>query len=90
MPLQLKPCGSRAAYVRHRRHGEDPCDACVEDNRRYMQKIRELYAQLPADHVPHGRNGFTNYRCRCETCTEANKQRCAEDRQKRRERQAEA
>jgi hypothetical protein len=27
---ELRPCGTRAAYKRHLRHGEDPCDACKE------------------------------------------------------------
>lgn len=26
--MALKPCGTDAAYRRHRRKGEDPCDAC--------------------------------------------------------------
>lgn len=26
------PCGTRAAYERHRRHGEKPCDACRKAN----------------------------------------------------------
>lgn len=25
-----KPCGTTAAYQRHRRKGERPCDACLE------------------------------------------------------------
>lgn len=28
-----KPCGTRAAYVRHRRNGETPCDECRAANR---------------------------------------------------------
>lgn len=28
MARQLKPCGTWAAYQRHRRKGEEPCDAC--------------------------------------------------------------
>jgi hypothetical protein len=27
---QLKPCGTRAAYERHRKHSEKPCDACMK------------------------------------------------------------
>ena len=30
MPRDLKPCGTQAAYKRHLRHGEEPCDACKE------------------------------------------------------------
>jgi hypothetical protein len=27
---ELKPCGTNAAYQRHRRNGEYPCDACLK------------------------------------------------------------
>lgn len=34
----LKPCGTRAAYYRHKRNGEEPCqadrEACARDQRR--------------------------------------------------------
>lgn len=30
----LKPCGTVAAYMRHRRDGEPPCEACKEAKRR--------------------------------------------------------
>jgi hypothetical protein len=33
MARELKPCGTIAAYQRHRRHGEDPCEPCREANR---------------------------------------------------------
>lgn len=29
----LQPCGTHAAYVRHLRHGEVPCEACTKANR---------------------------------------------------------
>lgn len=29
----LAPCGTNAAYWRHRRNGETPCDACTTANR---------------------------------------------------------
>jgi hypothetical protein len=90
MPRQLRPCGTRAAYVRHQRHGEDPCEKCVEGNRLYMQQFREQRAELPADQIPHGTNGYRNYRCRCEICTEGNKQRCARYRRDRAARKAAA
>lgn len=31
-PAGLAPCGTVAAYARHRRRGEDACDACREAN----------------------------------------------------------
>ena len=33
MSRELKPCGTRAAYMRHLRRGEDPCGACRDANR---------------------------------------------------------
>lgn len=30
MPKELQQCGTRAAYQRHRNHGEAPCRACVK------------------------------------------------------------
>lgn len=33
-PAGQKPCGTRAAYDRHRAAGEDPCDACRAEVRR--------------------------------------------------------
>lgn len=32
-PYQSKPCGTNAAYERHRRNGEVACDACLEAHR---------------------------------------------------------
>jgi hypothetical protein len=36
----LSGCGTRAAYRRHLRYGEKPCDECTDANRRgqYMQR----------------------------------------------------
>jgi uncharacterized protein (DUF3084 family) len=31
----VQPCGTRAAYQRHQRHGETPCDTCREASRNY-------------------------------------------------------
>lgn len=32
MSRELKPCGTHAAYQRHRRRGETPCTACLAAN----------------------------------------------------------
>lgn len=32
-----QPCGTAAAYRRHRRHGEEPCTACRDADRRRKQ-----------------------------------------------------
>jgi len=38
MPRELRPCGTNAAYIRHIRKGEKPCEPCrqahLRDNRR--------------------------------------------------------
>jgi len=36
MPRVLQPCGTRAAYKRHVRHGETPCRACKAANAEYV------------------------------------------------------
>jgi hypothetical protein len=33
----VAPCGTKAAYQRHRRHGEIPCAACKQANRDYYR-----------------------------------------------------
>ena len=35
MTRALKPCGTRAAYVRHLSYGQKPCDLCTAANRAY-------------------------------------------------------
>ena len=37
-PRTLKPCGTVAAYRRHTRHGEEPCDACKAAKSRYEKR----------------------------------------------------
>lgn len=32
MTRKLQPCGTRAAYARHRYNNEEPCDACKASN----------------------------------------------------------
>jgi len=39
-PGQLKPCGTQAAYARHRRHGEQPCSACADAHRQHVSYLR--------------------------------------------------
>lgn len=51
MPRQLRPCGTVAAYRRHRNHGETPCEACraavaAYSRARYIPSTRQL--------APHG------------------------------------
>lgn len=36
----LQPCGTNAAYARHRKKGERPCDECLEARARYIRAWR--------------------------------------------------
>jgi len=36
----LQPCGTHAAYQRHRRAGETPCEKCKNGNAVYMRMLR--------------------------------------------------
>jgi WhiB family transcriptional regulator, redox-sensing transcriptional regulator len=38
---ELQPCGTPAAYTRHRRRGEPACEACREANRRKVRERRQ-------------------------------------------------
>ncbi|VEI13227.1 hypothetical protein [Trueperella bialowiezensis] len=55
MAKTVKPCGTPAAYQRHRRAGEEPCDACRaaqrENSRRYRQRKRDGSAAKVNDAV---------------------------------------
>ena len=35
----MKPCGTRAAYLRHQRNGETPCDECRAANNEYAARL---------------------------------------------------
>ena len=41
MPRELEPCGTRAAYQRHRRAGEEPCGPCREAMRAANRQFEE-------------------------------------------------
>ena len=40
MARELKPCGTRAAYDRHRRNEEEPCKECRDANARRGRQNR--------------------------------------------------
>lgn len=49
----LKPCGTYAAYARHKRHDEPVDDACEAALRAYMKRQNQRYvAQAPMGHCP--------------------------------------
>ncbi|MCP2339213.1 hypothetical protein [Actinomadura rupiterrae] len=37
MSRTLQPCGTRAAYKRHKRRGEQPCEPCRQANAAYIR-----------------------------------------------------
>jgi len=39
-PRTPKPCGTRSAALRHRRHNETVCEACLIAERKYQRKAR--------------------------------------------------
>lgn len=45
MARELRPCGTEAAYQRHLRHGEEPCEAC---DRAHAAYVRAAYHDNPA------------------------------------------
>lgn len=40
----LQPCGTPAAFQRHKYYGEDPCDACKQAQRAYNRERRSQTA----------------------------------------------
>lgn len=45
----FKPCGTDAAYRRHIRHGEAPCDACLDAERNRTREAKQRRAQDARD-----------------------------------------
>lgn len=79
-PRTLAPCGTRTAYHRHLRRRETPCEPCRAANRAAAVEGQQRRAAigLPAGDPRHGTlNGYGNYRCRCDACTEANARQSA-------------
>lgn len=59
MPRDLAPCGTRAAYRRHRRAGETPCEPCrlaaAEHNAAMRAKRSEREAETVRQVLAYGR-----------------------------------
>ena len=45
MTVELKPCGTRSANVRHLRHDEKPCEACRQANLANFAEARSAYSR---------------------------------------------
>lgn len=88
MAPALKPCGTHAAYARHRARGEEPCQPCREAERSYQRG--EVRSPRPAD-VCGTRAGYQRHRYRreqaclacCDAAAEYVRQRREEQKRKR-------
>lgn len=77
MPREVQPCGTRAAYARHRVRGEVACRACKAAMAEYQRKrtAKELSPRVlkpcgtSAAYERHRKNGEEP----CEPCVEANR-----------------
>lgn len=68
-PRPLKPCGTRAAYQRHRRNGEKPCDACRQaESRAERERTRRLRKRVPFK-LSEGRGPIVPYQYRARRYT---------------------
>ncbi|MDX2709988.1 hypothetical protein PV350_45460 [Streptomyces sp. PA03-6a] len=76
-PNATKPCGTAAAYARHLRHGETPCEDCRRANREYKKgggaRAKRQGQRKPINHGTTA--GYQQHRYRgeapCEACREA-------------------
>jgi hypothetical protein len=70
----VQPCGTVAAYRRHLRHREEPCEPCKQAERDKMRQKRD-YWKDNQDKIPakvHGTvEGYRYYSCRCQGCSKA-------------------
>lgn len=72
---ELAPCGTRAAYIRHRRRGEEPCAQCraaatvVERERRGGSPRKAAQCGTKSGYAAHRRREEPP----CASCTEANR-----------------
>lgn len=65
-PQNLKPCGTTAAYRRHKRNGEKPCDACRRAAvQRESERMRALRKRVPFK-LSEGRGPIAPYRYRAQ------------------------
>jgi hypothetical protein len=82
---ELKPCGTPAAYRRHLRRGETPCQECKRAETEYQQSRPAYRARHPVSRGPlqpcGTYAGYERHRHRgeriCEECREANTARAA-------------
>ena len=57
-PGEMQPCGTVAAYRRHRRRGEKPCDACREAENARSRAYNSTRRKPAAQVVHASQNGY--------------------------------
>lgn len=65
----LRPCGTEAAYYRHRRRGETPCDECRRGRAEHLVARGVTRKVFKAGE--HGTNYMYSAGCRCDDCRRA-------------------
>lgn len=60
---ELQPCGTYAAWQRHRNAGEEPCEACWQAKRAYQAAYRKIAPRRPATKQRRARRN-AEYRAR--------------------------
>lgn len=75
MARELQPCGTVAAYQRHRVRGEQACAACLEAWRMYQIRRRGGYKELPPPQPCGTVAAYVRHRNRgedaCQACLQA-------------------
>ncbi|KAA0916440.1 hypothetical protein [Dietzia sp. ANT_WB102] len=80
MSLELQPCGTNAAYQRHMKAGEQPCEPCVLANREQSRASYKPKKLDTSDLQPCGTRAAYQRHVRageqpCDACLEANRER---------------
>jgi hypothetical protein len=76
MSRQLQPCGTHAAYARHVKAGEEPCEPCREARAAYMNEWNRRPPQRPRSRAQCGTTAgyarhWRNKEEACEACLKA-------------------
>ena len=93
-PEPLKPCGTNAAYVRHRARGEQPCAECTLARREYVAEQRRTNPNARRRALAQCgtySGAVRHYRLKeelCEPCVQARRGYINQRRQQQREREA--
>lgn len=68
----MQPCGTVAAYARHRYHGEEPCPEDYAAKAEQARRRRQARGAKPRRKPRHGTYSmYATYECRCRACRDA-------------------